>query len=264
MRARCSDGCDTEFATVESLREKHPTRVTPDILGQLADLQKRLQGAKRRLGAAVKGRQPAAIEAQTTQAQEMLVQLTSLGAAISPRALTLEDRGVPLWLQIGAGHFLAGDYAGALDALDDGPPEGPAELHVHLLRAAAQHALYVRSGEKDTALSRPGAGRDRARQGHRRLVRPTRACSRRGSSSSTSAVARPRRRPLAPRNPGRRATTPSSASAWCRPRAVALTSPPGASNLSRLNACSDPSDRTRSGPAWMDATASSRFWCSEN
>ncbi len=142
---------DTEFATVESLREKNPTRVTPDILGQLADLQKRLQSAKRRLGVAVKSRQPATIEAQTTQAQEMLVQLTAIGAAISPRALTLEDRGVPLWLQIGAGHFLAGDYAGALDALDDGAPEGPAALQVHVLRAAAQHALYVRSGQKDTA-----------------------------------------------------------------------------------------------------------------
>ena len=54
------------------------------------------------------------------------------------------------WLREGATRYLAGDYAGALDRLDDGTVEGPAQLHAYLFRAAAQHALYVRSGEKDT------------------------------------------------------------------------------------------------------------------
>jgi hypothetical protein len=141
----------TEFATVASLSEKNPTRVTADMQSQLAALQKRDQRLRRSLSAAVTNRQPAEIDALTRQARDVLALLTELTTAISPRALTLEDRGVPVWLQVGAAHYLAGDYLGALEALDDGPPEGPAELQVHLLRAAAQHALYVRSGEKDAS-----------------------------------------------------------------------------------------------------------------
>ena len=80
----------------------------------------------------------------------MQQKLIALEAVIGVE-LTLEDRGVPTWLQEGAARYFAGDYAGALDRLDDGTADGPAQLHVHLFRAAAQHALYVRSGEKDTA-----------------------------------------------------------------------------------------------------------------
>jgi hypothetical protein len=99
----------------------------------------------------VTNRQPAEIEALTRQGRDVLALLTTLTAALSPRALTLEDRGVPAWLQIAAGHFLAGDYLGALDALDDGPAEGPAAIQVYLFRAASQHALYVRSGQTDAS-----------------------------------------------------------------------------------------------------------------
>ena len=69
--------------------------------------------------------------------------------------LTLTQRGVHPVLQEGARLFFEGQYQPALTALEAANGFG-AEVtlqpHVHLLRAAALHALFVRSGESDLSL----------------------------------------------------------------------------------------------------------------
>ncbi|MEQ1759521.1 MAG: hypothetical protein ABL986_14470 [Vicinamibacterales bacterium] len=69
--------------------------------------------------------------------------------------LTLEDRGVPAALVTASRHYFAGEYQSSLDAL--GAPglvgdAAPLRVHVHLFRAGALFALYVRSGERSEPL----------------------------------------------------------------------------------------------------------------
>jgi hypothetical protein len=75
------------------------------------------------------------------------------GLAGSFGPVTLRDRGVSPALEEGARAFLKGEYQQALAALDTvSGLAAPLQVHVHLFRAAAQYALYVRSGETDQAL----------------------------------------------------------------------------------------------------------------
>jgi hypothetical protein len=81
-------------------------------------------------------------------AVEMRARQDALISAFGP--VTLIDRGVRSALIEGARQFLAGEHAQALATLDPAAVgDGPLQLHVHLLRAAAHYALFVRSGEQD-------------------------------------------------------------------------------------------------------------------
>jgi hypothetical protein len=135
--------------SLESLLAANPARATPEVQAGTRTARKQLESARKRRDAAIRGQQVTAVEAAVRQAdlvQQTLIELEAvLGIKVDPL-----DR-VPQWLREGATRYLAGDYSGALDRLDDGTVEGPAQLHAHLFRAAAQHALFVRSGEKDTA-----------------------------------------------------------------------------------------------------------------
>ncbi len=139
---------DAELLTITSLSEKHPTRLTPESQARIDAARKSIDAARRRLARSVSAQQPAGIESATSQAQQVLAELVALEGVFGP--VSLEDRGVPAWLQNGASLYFQGEYGRALDAIGDSAATGPAELHAHLFRAAAQHALFVRSGEKDT------------------------------------------------------------------------------------------------------------------
>ena len=141
---------DTELQTVQTLIERNPAKATPQIRDSFEAARKQLDSAKRRHDVAMRSQQVAGVDAAVKQADAIHARLLEIEGGIGVE-LTLEDRGVPTWLQDGAARYLAGDYLGALDKLDDGTAKDAALLHVHLFRAAAQHALYVRSGQKDTA-----------------------------------------------------------------------------------------------------------------
>jgi hypothetical protein len=141
---------ETELQTVKGLMERYPAKATPQVVGDFEKTQKQLGSARRKHDAAVRGQLVAGVEAAAREADTLYTGLITIEESIGVK-LTLEDRGVPPWLQQGAARFLEGDYAGALDKLDDGTPPEPAVAHVLLFRAAAQYALFVRSNQKDTA-----------------------------------------------------------------------------------------------------------------
>lgn len=141
---------DAELQTVQTLIERNPAKATPQVREGFETARKQLDSAKRRHDVAIRGLQVTGVDAAARQADAIHERLREIEKEIGVE-LTLEDRGVPTWLQEGADRYLAGDYAGALDKLDDGTARDAALLHVHLFRAAAEHALYVRSGQKDTA-----------------------------------------------------------------------------------------------------------------
>jgi hypothetical protein len=141
---------DAELATLQTLIERNPAKATQEIRDNFEAARKQLDSAKRRRDAAIRSQQVAGVDAAARLADLVQASLVALEQGIGVD-LTLEDRGVPTWLQAGAARYFEGDYTGALDRLDDGTAEGSAQLHVHLFRAASQYALYVRSGEKDTA-----------------------------------------------------------------------------------------------------------------
>jgi hypothetical protein len=139
---------DAELLSLQALLEADPAKATSDTQAAAESLRKQLDSAKRRRDVAIRGQQLTGIEGSIKQAdliqQKLMAIVTDLGGGerVDP---------VPTWLREGATRYFAGDYAGALDKLDDGTAEESAQLHAHLFRAAAHYALYVRSGEKDTA-----------------------------------------------------------------------------------------------------------------
>ena len=138
---------DAELLSLQSLLQGNPGKATPEVQAGAESARKQLESAKRRRDAAIRGLQLAGIEASIRQADAVQQKLIELGTAVGG----VRVDPVPAWLREGAKLYFAGDYAGALDRLDDGTAEGPAQLHAHLFRAASQYALYMRSGEKDTA-----------------------------------------------------------------------------------------------------------------
>ena len=141
---------ETGMQTVQILIERSPAKVTPAIRADFETARKQLDAARRRHDTAIRSQQVAGVEAAAKQAEAIHTRLIALEDGIGGE-LTLQDRGVAAWLQEGAARYFAGDYAGALDRLDDGTAAGPAQLHAYLFRAAAQHALYVRSANRDAA-----------------------------------------------------------------------------------------------------------------
>jgi tetratricopeptide (TPR) repeat protein len=109
--------------------------------------------ARRRFETARKGENLDGIRAAITMAFEARARLAGLIAQFGP--LDLTRRGVHPALQEGARLYFQGQYQQALTALEQADafgPEVPLQVHVHLIRAAALYALFVRSGEADQSL----------------------------------------------------------------------------------------------------------------
>ena len=124
-----------------------------DVQSQRASLESEINAAKRRYEASRKAENLSGMREAIRTVTVARSRLTELLAGIRP--LTLVDRGVDPALVEGARLFFTGQYQAALVALEAADrfgPEVPLRVHGHLLRAAALHALYVRSGQADQSL----------------------------------------------------------------------------------------------------------------
>jgi hypothetical protein len=124
-----------------------------DVQSGRASLESQINGAKRRYEAALKAENLSGMREAIRTVTVARSRLTELLAGIRP--LTLVDRGVDPALVEGARLFFTGQYQAALVALqaaDSFGPEVPLRVHAHLLRAAALHSLYVRTGQADQSL----------------------------------------------------------------------------------------------------------------
>jgi tetratricopeptide (TPR) repeat protein len=139
---------DGGLASLDRLAAEKPAAVTPEMTGQREALQKEVSTARRRFEAARRAGDPAGLEEAARLVTDVRTRLDALISAFGP--VTLIDRGVRSALIEGARFFFAGDHQQALATLDPSTVgDGALQLHVHLLRAAAHYALYIRSGEKD-------------------------------------------------------------------------------------------------------------------
>lgn len=143
---------DASFATLDRLSAERPSMVRPEMAGERDAAQKQLEALRRRLDRARRAEDVAGIQEVTRLATEGRSRLDALIKSFGP--LTLRDRGIHASLETGARAFFDGEYQTVLTALDPAntPAQVPLQLHVHLFRAAALYALYVRSDERDQSL----------------------------------------------------------------------------------------------------------------
>jgi hypothetical protein len=143
---------DASLATLERLAAEKPDLVRPEMAGERDAVQKQLDALRRRLDRASRADDVAGVQEVTRLTTEGRGRLDALIKSFGP--LSLRDRGVHASLEAGARAYFDGEYQAALTALDPAntPPDVPLQLHVHLIRAAALYALYVRSDGKDESL----------------------------------------------------------------------------------------------------------------
>jgi hypothetical protein len=142
---------DAGFASFDRLAAERPDGVSPEMILERDTLQKAAAAAQRRHESAKRSREIPRLREATGLATEVRTGLDRLIARFGQVRIT--DRGVREALVEGARQFFAGEHAQALATLDPSTlGDGPLQLHAHLLRAAAQYALFVRSGERDQSL----------------------------------------------------------------------------------------------------------------
>jgi len=144
---------DGAFATLDHLATERPASMRPEMAAEREAVQRQVTAVRRRFEAARKVENVSAIADVTRQTSDAGNRLNALISAFGP--MTITDRGVPAALAEGARLFFAGEYEQAASVLN---PEGgfatdtPLQLHVHLFRAAASYALFLRSREADKSL----------------------------------------------------------------------------------------------------------------
>ena len=144
---------DGAFAKLDHLVSERPTLMRPDMVAEREAIQRQVTSVRRRFDAARTAENLTSIVEATRLTSEAGDRLNTLISTFGP--LTITDRGVHPALAEGARLFFAGEYQQALSALN--PTEGfapdiPLQLHIHLFRAAALYALFVRSHESDQPL----------------------------------------------------------------------------------------------------------------
>jgi hypothetical protein len=134
-----------------------------DLLGQVTTemgaVQNALTRGRRRLEAARRSADVAAIRAAAQSAIDVQAQIDKIGELLPDNKLKGFDVTPPM--MEGARHFFEGRYQEAVQTLSEDLAQAtamPLQAHVRVLRSAALFALYVRSGEADESL------RARARQ----------------------------------------------------------------------------------------------------
>ena len=142
---------DGGFTTLDRLSAEKAASVRPELAEERALLEKHMIAARRRFAAAQRARDIEGLQDAARRAGDVRARLDALIGSFGP--VTIVDRGVRPALAEGARLFFAGEYQQALAALDLATLTGvPLQAHVHLFRAAALFALYVRSGETDHSL----------------------------------------------------------------------------------------------------------------
>ena len=173
-RARASRAADNAFLQVEGVFTSFTRRVAlettplPDAIGAERDkLRREADALKRRLARASREGDIAGLTLATQQATDVRTRLETLMQALPP--LSLRARGISAGLEEGARLYLRGEFQQALTALDGTEattdPPSPMQIHLHLFRAAARYALYLRSGEtKKELLAQVLSDIERAKQ----------------------------------------------------------------------------------------------------
>jgi chemotaxis regulatin CheY-phosphate phosphatase CheZ len=137
----------TSFATLDRLVAEKPGAVSPAMSAERESLQKTYSSLQRRFDNSRRTENIAGVEDAMHLAVEARTRIDALIKTFGPA--TLRDRGVHPALEQAARLYFEGEYQQVLSSLD---PLGSAidvtfQVHVHLFRAAALYALYVRSGE---------------------------------------------------------------------------------------------------------------------
>ena len=140
------------LATLQRRMAQEANPIAPEISSEHDKLQAEFASLKQRFARAAKNGDIAAMTQTTQLALDVKGRVETVTLSFGP--LTLRDRGLPEALEQGADLFFRGEYRQALSKLDaaGNAPDAPLQLHVHLFRAAAQYALYVRGGETDKAM----------------------------------------------------------------------------------------------------------------
>jgi hypothetical protein len=150
---------DGGFATLIDLIREKPDVASPEVIQERGAIERDASAARRRFESARKTENVAGVRDAIRVASDARERQNALIAKFGP--LTLTQRGVHPVLQEGARLFFEGQYQPALTALEaaDGfGAEVTLQPHVHLIRAAALHALFVRSGESDVSLRTQALG----------------------------------------------------------------------------------------------------------
>lgn len=140
------------LATLQRRMAQEANPVAPEITAQHDKLQAEYTSLKRRFERALKAGDAASLTQTAQLALNAKGRVETVTLSFGP--LTPRDRGLPQALEEGASLFFRGEYTQALSKLDaaGNAPDAPLQLHVHLFRAAARYALYVRGGETDPAM----------------------------------------------------------------------------------------------------------------
>jgi hypothetical protein len=132
--------------------------VDPALTSERQAIGRRLAAGRRQLEAAATSGAAEAIEEATKIADRERTRLIEMTSTFG--SLTLEERGVNTRLAEATRLFLGGEYDRVLTVLQPAEPF-PANMifleHVHVLRAAASYAQYLKTGGSDAALA--GAAR---------------------------------------------------------------------------------------------------------
>ena len=150
---------DEAFARVSGAMSILDRRITqkPDIAGpklkaDRAAYVKQVDGLRRKFERARKAEDLSGLAETTRLTLEAQNGVTGLITAFGP--ITLRERGVHESLEEGVRLYLNGEYQQSLSALEPltGQTDVPLQVHVHVVRAAALYALFVRSGESNAQL----------------------------------------------------------------------------------------------------------------
>jgi hypothetical protein len=150
---------DDALARLDRLTLARPAVLQPDAVAEREAVQRDIATVRRRFDAARRTENLPSILEVNRLTREAANRLNRLISLFGPIPIT--ERGVHPALLEGARLFFAGDYQKAISALN--PPEGfgadvPLQVHIHLFRAAALYALFVRSHETDAALRAQALG----------------------------------------------------------------------------------------------------------
>jgi hypothetical protein len=143
---------DQAVAALDARMKANPS--DPALIAERQAIAQRLRTARRQLEASATSGTVETIEEAGKLADRERTRLVEMTTGFGP--LTLQERGVNTSLVEATRLFLNGDYAQVLKVLQPAEPF-PADMlfleHVHLLRAAASHAQYLKGGRTDAALT---------------------------------------------------------------------------------------------------------------
>jgi hypothetical protein len=140
-------------ARLDRLSAENPQVLQPAMVVERDAIKRQVALTRRRFDVAQSAASGADLAEAIQLASDVSSRLTRLISAFGPIPIT--ERGVHPALAEGARLFFAGEYQQSLAVLSPATgfsPDVPLRLHIHLFRAAALYALFIRSDPQDAAL----------------------------------------------------------------------------------------------------------------